>query len=209
MGKISERKQLLQQLESTIIEMIRNDLVESPEFNDILEFYLEVESRRFIKYKNKVPKQDAYMSIFFQYDDVNFRQIARMDKDSFIKILGRIRDHQIFKNNSIYSTYIMSNLDLFYQDRIRNQNSYQNPKELYIFYLLQMLAASVYSIHPNRCIYLGKLYAHMRYHHSLKNRYIIQSFYHIGLDLSIQLQDGHHYYLLRCRSKQSLLKIII
>jgi len=100
MTRTSERKQLLQNLESTFIEMIKFDEVESQEFEELMEFYLEVQARRNLCKKENVPKQDSYRSMIFQYDDVNFRQIARMDKDSFMRLLGKIVRHPVFQNNS-------------------------------------------------------------------------------------------------------------
>jgi len=100
MTRISERKQLLQSLESTFIEMIKVDAVESPEFEELMEFYLEVQSRRCLNTKQDVPKQDSYRSMIFHYDDANFQQIARMHKDSFMRVLGKIIYHPVFHNNS-------------------------------------------------------------------------------------------------------------
>jgi hypothetical protein len=47
-----------------------------------------------------IPKDKKLQDMLFYYPDRNFRQMARMDKRSFVLLVQALENHPIFKNSS-------------------------------------------------------------------------------------------------------------
>ena len=74
---------------------------ESDEFNEIMDIYHQLESTRYFNERTTVPKDDWLSKILFRYSNNDFKQIARMDKSSFVRVVDLIKHHRIFHNNSL------------------------------------------------------------------------------------------------------------
>ena len=96
MPQISERANLIRQLESVLRNLICNGEENSTEFKKIMEIYAGITSTRCLNTRQVVPKSDSMERLFFHYPDNEFKQMVRMDKRSFLKLVEMIENHPVF-----------------------------------------------------------------------------------------------------------------
>jgi hypothetical protein len=109
MPKRSERHNLLKDLDS-VIEMQVINLPDSDEEDEeatadlelAILLYEDVQSIRTLFYSQPIPKDKRLKELFWRYPDATFRQIARMDKRSFVKLADLIQDHPVFESKSLH-----------------------------------------------------------------------------------------------------------
>jgi hypothetical protein len=70
---------------------------ESQEYEDVLEILIGALNTRFLNPKKPIGKTDAMNRMLWQYDDNSFKQIVRMNKDSFVKLFLLIHEHPVFQ----------------------------------------------------------------------------------------------------------------
>ena len=72
------------------------------EFQKVLNMYSHLCSTRFFIQREVIPESSSMMNIMWDYEDKEFKQIARMSKLSFLGLLNLIEEHAVFKNDSIH-----------------------------------------------------------------------------------------------------------
>ena len=97
---ISDRKLLLSNLERLAKRMIRNDEENSCEFNEIMDIYRHLLASRYLNPISRIPKSRSMLDIFWHYPENQFRQIVRMNKRSFLRLLEILSAHPIFSNTT-------------------------------------------------------------------------------------------------------------
>lgn len=81
----------------------RDDCIFEATLADISELYFIMYNTRYLVPRVVTPKSTEFASAFFHnLPDRLFRQLTRMDKPSFFKLVEMISDHSIFSNNSLY-----------------------------------------------------------------------------------------------------------
>ena len=50
--------------------------------------------------KISVPKTDVLRNLLWEYPEREFRQIVRVNRDTFLFIVSKISNHEVFQNNS-------------------------------------------------------------------------------------------------------------
>lgn len=75
-----------------------NDVVQ--DIDDLLMIKTHIESTRYFLPCSPVPKDSGLRELLWYYPDSSFRQIVRMDKASFVRLVNLIQGHECFKNNS-------------------------------------------------------------------------------------------------------------
>jgi hypothetical protein len=66
----------------------------------MMNVYELLESTRYYNERTSVPKDDWLSKILFRYSNNDFKQIARMDKSSFNRIVDLIKNDHVFHGNS-------------------------------------------------------------------------------------------------------------
>lgn len=102
MPRKSERKRLLQDLNEVLKLLIVDGRESTKEFTEIMEIAASLASTRFLNPRVPIPKSDEWKEIFFHFPEGDFRQMVRMDSISFIRILQKIEDHPVFRNESLH-----------------------------------------------------------------------------------------------------------
>ena len=103
MPTFSERATLLKGIERLMKLMILyndDDSEDEEEFEDMVLFYESISSRRYVKERVPIPKSLEFCNAIFNYPDDAFRTIARCSKASFHRLVSKIKNHQVFNNNS-------------------------------------------------------------------------------------------------------------
>ena len=103
MPTFSERATLLKGIERLMKLMILyndDDSEDEEEFEDMVLFYELISSRRYVKERVPIPKSLEFCNAIFNYPDDAFRTIARCSKASFHRLVSKIKNHQVFNNNS-------------------------------------------------------------------------------------------------------------
>jgi hypothetical protein len=100
MPVLSERKALLRDLNKLLQELAIDGRDSTKEFTDIMELAASIGSHRYLNQTVPIPKNEDWKELFFAFPDNDFRQMARMDQISFLRILQKIEDHQVFHNRS-------------------------------------------------------------------------------------------------------------
>jgi hypothetical protein len=98
MPTFSERATLLRNIERLLkLRVLYND---DDDTEDEEDFENMVSSRRYINERAPIPKSLEFCNAIFNYPDDAFRTIARCSKASFHRLLSKIKNYQVFSNNS-------------------------------------------------------------------------------------------------------------
>ena len=101
MPVLSERKVLLRQFNSLLMQLVMDGRDSTKEFSDIMELAASLSSCRYLNPRNSIPKGSEWRELFFSFPEGEFRQMVRMDQISFLQILQKIEDHPVFHNDSM------------------------------------------------------------------------------------------------------------
>lgn len=101
MPKISERKALLKSLDSCLMVMAMYDEDGTDDFEEIYEIAAQLSLTRYLYGRDFViPKNKTMNDMLWLYPRKEFRQMCRMNKNSFVRLLRLIENHQVFLNYS-------------------------------------------------------------------------------------------------------------
>ena len=96
MPKISERQALMKELNYVIKMMAMWDDDDTSEAEEISDICALLQSTRFINLREHVRKNKSMNEMLWHYGERDFKQIVRMKKDSFLRLLNLIADDPIF-----------------------------------------------------------------------------------------------------------------
>jgi len=102
MPRVSERKKLIRELESTIRVMAANDAEETRDFEEVAEAVVELEANRYLDTRVYLRKNKDLCDLLWHFSDFDFRQQVRMNKPSFLRLVELIKEDQIFSNDALY-----------------------------------------------------------------------------------------------------------
>ena len=100
MPRQSDREQLLNEFEKTLEILAFDSKEASADFIEIMTLYFGLNSCRYLNPRLDQPKLEGLRNLFWDLSDEQFKQYSRMDKTSFVHILGLIEDDPVFHNNS-------------------------------------------------------------------------------------------------------------
>jgi hypothetical protein len=89
MPRRSERSYLIGQFEFVLRSLIVNGEEGSKEWKQIIELYAGIVGTRCLNARQLVPKSDAMVRLLMYYPEPDFKQMVRMDKLSFIRLVER------------------------------------------------------------------------------------------------------------------------
>lgn len=102
MPKQSEKAKLSIEVENVLKFMIICGKKDSEEFKIIAKLYVGINSARYLKDIIPVPKSRGLRELLWTFDEFNFKQVTRMKKQTFLKLLGMIENNSVFQNKSAY-----------------------------------------------------------------------------------------------------------
>lgn len=104
MPKMYNKAETLLVIEKTILLVAENDLnfENDKEIDELQEIYEGISSYRNLLTTQPIPKNREIRELLWQYPDNIFRQLARMDKQSFLRPLDMICRHTVFHTEAIH-----------------------------------------------------------------------------------------------------------
>ena len=72
----------------------------SADFSDIMDIYEAVTGSRYLNERTTIPKTRALLDVVMQFDDREFKVLARCEKASFVRMVELIEDHPVFDKGS-------------------------------------------------------------------------------------------------------------
>lgn len=100
MPKKSDKQLLMQDLEQMLNLLILSRRTKTGTFKSLLQMYEMCRMARVINPIDPVPKFEGLTRHIFEYPPNEFKQIVRMSKETFRKILPLISGHPVFHSNS-------------------------------------------------------------------------------------------------------------
>ena len=76
------------------------DQQDCEEYEDALEFLLLLEETRYINPRLEIPKSKVMRDLFDEMPPRTFKQIVRMNKSTFGKIVALLSNNPVFRNRS-------------------------------------------------------------------------------------------------------------
>jgi hypothetical protein len=92
-------------MELLLVAMATNGDEDSGDFVELVELRAFLASCRKLDPIQRVPKTDAMHTMLFAYPDADFKQIVRMDKQSFVQLAALLEIHPVFRNASKNKQY--------------------------------------------------------------------------------------------------------
>jgi hypothetical protein len=102
MAILSERQALLRQFDFIIRILVANGEENTSAFREIIELRMGLASTRCLNGTTPIPKNKAMNMMLWAFPERDFKQIVRMDKQSFIRLVFQIRNCAIFTNDSLH-----------------------------------------------------------------------------------------------------------
>jgi len=96
----SERSTLIAELENLLRHMIIEGDDKSSEFIEIMDIYVSITGSRYLNERTVIPKTRALVEVMLQFEEREFKVLARCDKASFIRLVEMIEDHPVFDKDS-------------------------------------------------------------------------------------------------------------
>ena len=89
MPVLSKRKALLSDLNHLLKQLVIEGRDSTNEFSEIIimELANSIDSHRYLNVSVPIPKNNEWRELFFAFPENDFRQMARMDQISFLKLL--------------------------------------------------------------------------------------------------------------------------
>jgi hypothetical protein len=100
MPRVSERASFFAEFDFVLRLLIMDGKENTRAFTEVLEMKIGLLSVRNLNPIEPIPKIKALNALLWQYPDRDFRQIVRMDRQSFVRLLEKIQNHPIFTNHS-------------------------------------------------------------------------------------------------------------
>jgi hypothetical protein len=97
---ISERSYLLSQFDFILRIMVMNGEEDSADFREIIDLRFGLLSTRYLNSRNLIPKNRELNRMLWYFPEREFRQIVRMDKQSFVRLLFKIQNHTVFQTRT-------------------------------------------------------------------------------------------------------------
>jgi hypothetical protein len=102
MTRISERKQLINDLEFAIKVMAADGGEETKDFEEVAETVVELEENRYLDTRVYLRKNKDLCDLLWRFSEFDFRQQVRMTKPSFLRLVDLIKEDPIFSNESLH-----------------------------------------------------------------------------------------------------------
>jgi hypothetical protein len=100
MPKVSERQQIIRDLDKLIeLHIIYND-DNSGDFHEFIELQWLLNAARFVNPKTPIPRNRSMIDMLWNYNEYDFKQETRMCRQSFKTLVRTIEGHPIFQNDS-------------------------------------------------------------------------------------------------------------
>jgi hypothetical protein len=96
----SERATLIAEVENLLRHMIIEGDDKSSEFTEMMEIYESLTGSRYLNERIVIPKTRALVEVMLQFDEREFKVLARCDKSSFVRLVEMIEDHPVFDKGS-------------------------------------------------------------------------------------------------------------
>ena len=96
MPRISERQLLLSEIDIAVKNMVLFEFGDDDEIDELLELKALLMDSRFLNMRQFVRKNKSMNEMLWFYGEREFKQIVRMSKDSFLKLLNLIKDDEVF-----------------------------------------------------------------------------------------------------------------
>ena len=100
MPRISERKDIIGQIDEILKVLILDGQENSADFEEMIDRKVIVETTRYINLREMCKRNKHMNYAIFSYGARDFRQVTRMDEASFILLHAAIKDHPVFHNAS-------------------------------------------------------------------------------------------------------------
>lgn len=100
MPRSSMRKGLLREIKLLLELLLLDGKENTNDFAELMQLLTVIESCRFLNYRKLTPKSAAFKSLLFQYSDRQFRQLARMSKDTFKTLVTALELHPIYQRSN-------------------------------------------------------------------------------------------------------------
>ena len=100
MPRLSERQKLLREVDMVAETLTVNGLHETKDFKEMLELKATLLAFRFLNLRKHLARSRTLNDALMHYSSNDFRQLARMDKTSSLRLLELIQADPIFQNRS-------------------------------------------------------------------------------------------------------------
>ena len=100
MPRISTRKWLKWQIKKLLENMILFGNDKTSDFTELMDLQAAIESSRFLVSKVRIPKSRALITVLLELDNRQFRQLARMNKSSFIRLVVMLEQLPIYRQSN-------------------------------------------------------------------------------------------------------------
>jgi hypothetical protein len=100
MPRVSERQKLLNEVDSLLETMILYGDEKSKDFSQLMEVKVALSTFRFLNLRKHLAKNRSMNEMFLQYGHRDFKQVARMDKRSFERLVEMISGDPIFQSDN-------------------------------------------------------------------------------------------------------------
>lgn len=97
---VSEKRRL----EKNVLKVLRiwraRGLYGTPRFSKWLRIWLILRNRRYFYDRNIGEKDEGSRELFWSYSEKEFKQVSRVTPETFMYILSKTQNHDIFRNQS-------------------------------------------------------------------------------------------------------------
>jgi len=96
MPRFSQREILIKEIDNLLKFMVMTDKDDTEDFEEIIDIRVSLEFVRYIDLRKYETKKLSLNHLLLSYTDDAFKQIVRMDKKSFLRILRLIAPNPVF-----------------------------------------------------------------------------------------------------------------
>mmetsp|Transcript_6856 Transcript_6856/g.6158 ORF Transcript_6856/g.6158 Transcript_6856/m.6158 type:complete len:404 (+) Transcript_6856:89-1300(+) len=101
MPSLSEKQKIIKEIDEILIAMILFNDDDSDDFKELMDVRMSILTTRYLNARNNIPKNDLdSVEMIWLYEDKEFKQIVRMDKQSFVSVVRLLENNVVFLNNS-------------------------------------------------------------------------------------------------------------
>ena len=99
----SERATLIAEVDNLLRHIIIEGDDKSSEFTEIMEIYESLTGSRYLNERTVIPKTRALVEVMLQFDEREFKVLARCDKSSFVRLVlqQQASFHELLHRSSI------------------------------------------------------------------------------------------------------------
>ena len=100
MPRFSDRQALLQDVTLVVDTLAICGDGDTKDFEQLMQLKATILSCRFLNLRKYLAKDKSMNKMFLHYGSKDFKQVVRVEKSSFLRILSIISDDEVFKNKS-------------------------------------------------------------------------------------------------------------